>query len=96
MLKLHAYLAQEILAVLLTTAVIVVLALSVAMAFVLFSEGARSGLVWLKRNAMQSVGIGHDDLRQREAAAGLPRRRGEYVRRMHTSGRMPGPPVPMR
>jgi len=68
-IRLCLYLAEEAFIVLIVVAAMLMVALLLAISFVLFSEGARFGFLWLKAKAARIAGMGHDQLAHREAAA---------------------------
>ena len=73
--RLTLYLAEEAFIVLVVVAAMLMVALLLAIGFVLFSEGARFGFLWLKAKVARIGGMGRDQLAHREAVANpsLPR-----------------------
>jgi len=67
--RLSLYLAEEAFIVLVVVAAILMVALLLAIGLVLFSEGARFGLLWLKAKVARIAGMGPDQLAHREAVA---------------------------
>lgn len=59
-LRFSLYLAQEVFIVLMLTAAMLVVALLLAIAFILFSSGAHSGFLWLSAKVRRIAGWGHD------------------------------------
>ena len=67
--RLSLYLAEEAFIVLVVVAAMLMVALLLAIGFVLFSEGARFGFLWLRVKVARIAGMGHDQLAHREAVA---------------------------
>lgn len=73
--RLSAYLAQEVLVVLVVTAAMLVVTLLFAIAFVLFSSGVHFGFLWLRTKAMRIAVLIHEKFAHREVVVNLPPRR---------------------
>ncbi|MGC1416343.1 MAG: hypothetical protein WA817_13730 [Candidatus Acidiferrum sp.] len=73
--RFSSYLAQEALIVLMLTAVMLVTVLIVAMAFILFSTGARIGFVWLNAKIKWIACSGNEQIARGDSTAALPPRR---------------------
>lgn len=74
--RLSVYLAEEAFIVLVVTAAMLIIALLLAIAFILFSEVARFGFLWLRAKVVRIAGIGHDHFAHRKAVANPSPRRG--------------------
>ena len=73
--RLSLDLAEEAFIVLVVVAAMLMVALLLAIGFVLFSQGARFGFLWLKGKVARIAGMGRGQFAHREAVANpsLPR-----------------------